>query len=67
VGQTLLASPGEEGNRVGILTLSRDARRRVRFTHSFRMFRYDRDPKDPRVLERITRYHQKLRDAINAR
>jgi 2',3'-cyclic-nucleotide 2'-phosphodiesterase (5'-nucleotidase family) len=67
VGQTLLASPGEEGNRVGILTLRRDARRRVLFTHNFRMFRYDRDPRDQQVLQRITRYHQQLRDAINAR
>jgi 5'-nucleotidase len=65
VNGTLLASPGEEGNRIGLLTLRRDARGRVRATHEFRRFRFDRDPRDPAILARLQRYRQKLRDALN--
>jgi 2',3'-cyclic-nucleotide 2'-phosphodiesterase (5'-nucleotidase family) len=65
VNGTLLASPGEEGNRVGLLTLRRDSRGRLRTTHQFRRFRFDLDPRDPAILARLQRYRQKLRDALN--
>ncbi len=61
VGRTLLASPGEEGNRVGILRLSLSAGRVRSFTNEFRLFRYDTDPDDPGTRLRFDRYRQKLR------
>jgi 2',3'-cyclic-nucleotide 2'-phosphodiesterase (5'-nucleotidase family) len=67
IGETVIASPGEEGNRLGILTLSRDGRSRIRFRNEFRLFRYEQDPDDPAVRERIAEYRKKLRQAIEAR
>jgi 2',3'-cyclic-nucleotide 2'-phosphodiesterase (5'-nucleotidase family) len=64
VNGALLVSPGEEGNRLGLLTLRRDARQRVRSTHEFRYFRFQLDPRDPDILARLERYRQKLRDAL---
>lgn len=58
IGGTLLVSPGEEGNRVGLLELSRDERGRVSHSHSFRLFRYGIDPGDSEVLKRIERFHK---------
>ena len=55
IGDALLVSPGEEGNRVGILELSRDGRGRVRHSHRFQLFEYGTDPADPAVLKRIER------------
>ena len=55
VGDTLIVSPGEEGNRIGVLSLSRDERGRVRFTHRFQVLRYGSDAGDPEVLKRIRR------------
>jgi len=44
VGEALLMSPGEQGNRVGILELSRDGRGRIRHSHRFQSFQYGVDP-----------------------
>lgn len=55
VGDALLVSPGEEGNRLGILELRRDGRGRTQVSHRFQRFRHGIDPEDPRVLERIRR------------
>jgi 2',3'-cyclic-nucleotide 2'-phosphodiesterase (5'-nucleotidase family) len=64
VNFTLLASPGEEGNRIGLLTLRKDSRRRTRSSHEFRLFRYDADPRDPGILERLQRYRRRLVDSL---
>jgi len=64
VNGALLVSPGEEGNRLGLLTLRKDARGRARSTHEFRLFRFDRDPRDPQILGRLERYRRKLRDSL---
>jgi 2',3'-cyclic-nucleotide 2'-phosphodiesterase (5'-nucleotidase family) len=66
IGGAILASPGEEGNRVGMLELTiagADAGRpRVtRLSGSFRLFRYATDPDDPEVRGRINGYREKLR------
>jgi 2',3'-cyclic-nucleotide 2'-phosphodiesterase (5'-nucleotidase family) len=66
VNGTLVVSPGEEGNRLGLLTLRRDAFGRVHSANEFRLFRFDRDPRDARVLARFERWRQRLRDALNA-
>lgn len=65
VGDTFLASPGEEGNRVGLITLRRTSRKKVQLQHEFRLFNYRADPKDPALQERIQAYRKRLRDAIN--
>jgi hypothetical protein len=58
IGGALLVSPGEEGNRVGHLELSRDERGRVRHAHRFQLFQYGIDPGDPSVLKRIKRLRE---------
>jgi 2',3'-cyclic-nucleotide 2'-phosphodiesterase (5'-nucleotidase family) len=66
VNGALLVSAGEEGNRLGLLTLRKDARGRVRRSHEFRLFRFDRDLRDPGILARLERYRKRLRDALNS-
>jgi 2',3'-cyclic-nucleotide 2'-phosphodiesterase (5'-nucleotidase family) len=66
IRETVIVSPGEEGNQLGILKLSRDARGRLRFVHEFRLFRYEQDPDDPAVRTLIEEYRTKLRRAIEA-
>jgi 2',3'-cyclic-nucleotide 2'-phosphodiesterase (5'-nucleotidase family) len=66
VNGTLVVSSGEEGNRLGLLTLRKGAFGRRRSTHEFRLFRFDRDPRDPQVLERFERYRRRLREALNS-
>ncbi len=63
----VLVSPGEEGNRVGVLrlTLGRDGR--LSFSHEFRLFRFGVDPVDPGVQERIERYRRALRARLSGR
>jgi 2',3'-cyclic-nucleotide 2'-phosphodiesterase (5'-nucleotidase family) len=60
---TLLVSPGEEGNRVGMLTLRKNALGRTRSTHQFWLCRFDH-PRDPTILARLERYRRKLREAL---
>jgi hypothetical protein len=45
VNGALIVSPGEEENRLGLLSLRKDAFGRVRSAHEFRLFRFDRDPR----------------------
>ncbi len=65
VNGALVASPGEEGNRLGLLTLRKSAFGRIRSAHEFRLFRFDRDPRDPQILARFERYRQALRKVLN--
>jgi 2',3'-cyclic-nucleotide 2'-phosphodiesterase (5'-nucleotidase family) len=59
-GQALLASPGENGNRVGVLTLRLGAHGVSGFEQRFLAFDYSRDPDDPAVRERVRAYRKKL-------
>jgi len=61
IGTTIFASPGEEGNRLGILTLYLGPRGIDRFENEFRFFSYTKDPDDPAVRSRIDSYRHKLR------
>ena len=63
VDGTLLVSPGEEGNRVGMLTLRKNALGRTRSAHQFWLCRFDH-PRDPLILARLERYRSKLREAL---
>lgn len=62
----VLVSPGEEGNRVGMLELSMAGTgpggpRVARSGNTFRLFTYASDPDDPLVRRRIEEYREELR------
>ena len=62
----MLVSPGEEGNRVGMLELTiaqtvAGRPRVARSANSFRLFSYESDPDDPLVRQRIEDYRGALR------
>jgi 2',3'-cyclic-nucleotide 2'-phosphodiesterase (5'-nucleotidase family) len=63
VGRTLIVSPGEEGNRVGILHLGFSGGRPVVLGNEFRLFRYKADPDDPEVRHMIDEYWAALKAA----
>ena len=64
IGGTILASPGEESNRLGILTLHLDSGGSERFEGKFRFFSYEKDPDDLSVRKRIVSYRQELRSRL---
>jgi len=59
-GGTIVASPGEQGNYLGILKLSLRAGRVSGFKNRFRQFGPN-DPEDPGVRRRIEAYRDRLR------
>ncbi len=67
VGATLVASPGEEGNHLGILTLTLSGGKIGRFDGRVRTFTFRRDPDDPGVRRRIERYRGAMRRRLQAR
>jgi len=66
-GGTIFASPGELGNRVGILTLTLASGKVAGFVNSFRYFNYRTDADDPSVRDRVNRYRQALRSLLKPR
>jgi 2',3'-cyclic-nucleotide 2'-phosphodiesterase (5'-nucleotidase family) len=64
VGDTILTSPGEDGNRVGILTLWRDASGHLNYRNRFKLFSWQEDPDDPVVRRRIDEYKNRLRERL---
>ncbi len=56
IGDTLLVSPGEEGNRVGRLELTVADGRLASYRNEFRLFSYAADAKDPLIDSRIEGY-----------
>ena len=63
IGDTILVSPGEEGNRVGRLELVMAAGRLVSYRNEFRLFSYAADAQDPVIRARIEGY----RDTLSSR
>ncbi len=57
VGSTVVVSPGEEGNRVGVLTVSLSRGEKL-FSNSFKLFNHQKDPDDGPVRERVERYRR---------
>ncbi len=55
-GAAILMSPGEEGNRLGILDLVIRNRTIADYTHMYGLFDFTGDPDDTSVRRRITRY-----------
>jgi 2',3'-cyclic-nucleotide 2'-phosphodiesterase (5'-nucleotidase family) len=61
IGKTVFASPGKDGNHLGILTLQLDQNGIEILESKFIFFSYENDPDDPSVRKRIDTYRQKLR------
>jgi 2',3'-cyclic-nucleotide 2'-phosphodiesterase (5'-nucleotidase family) len=64
VGGAILASPGEEGNRVGTLRLKLRGGRIVGYSNEFRLFEYLRDPDDSSVRKRVDQYREAMRAKV---
>jgi len=63
-GDTTIVSPGAEGNRLGILTVSLDPRGRRRVDNRFELFRWETSPDDPAVRRRIAEYREAMRGRV---
>ena len=64
IGDTILTSPGENGNRLGIMTVQILPDGGVQFNNRFRVFSWHDDPDDPAVRRRIDEYKNKLRERL---
>lgn len=67
IGETILVSPGEEGNRIGILQLSINQKGITDYSNKFRLFKWEADEDDPGVRKRIENYRQLLREKLKKR
>ena len=67
IGGSILVSPGEEGNRLGQLTLSLSKTGINGYVNSFKLFDYMKDRDDPSVRERINRYREELRARLKSK
>jgi 2',3'-cyclic-nucleotide 2'-phosphodiesterase (5'-nucleotidase family) len=63
-GSAVVASPGKDGDHLGILTLHLGSRGIEKIESEFRFFSYEKDPDDPAVRSRIDTYRQKLRSRL---
>lgn len=61
IGSAVFASPGKDGDHLGILTVHLGSRGIEKIESEFRFFSYTKDPDDPVVRRRIDTYRQKLR------
>jgi 2',3'-cyclic-nucleotide 2'-phosphodiesterase (5'-nucleotidase family) len=66
VGTALIASPGENGNRLGVLTLRLGPQGIADFEHRLVAFNFARDPDDPAVRRRVTAYRKMLQARLRA-
>ncbi len=66
VNDSILVSPGEEGNRLGILTLVLTPKGVIKYDNHFRLFRYEGDEDDEAVRRRIERYKLELREKLQS-
>ena len=64
VGDTVLVSPGAEGNILGHLTLTFEQGRLSEYRNVFKSFEYLKDPDDPAVRQRIEDYTKKLKERL---
>lgn len=62
VNDSILVSPGEEGNRLGVLTLALTPRGVIKYDNRFRLFRYEDDESDAAVRRRVENYKLELRE-----
>lgn len=64
IGDTYIYSPGEEGNRLGMLEISETEEGNMMFENSFILFSYFKDTDDPKVRSMILDYEAKMRGNI---
>jgi 2',3'-cyclic-nucleotide 2'-phosphodiesterase (5'-nucleotidase family) len=64
-GRALVVSPGENGNRVGVLTLRLGEEGVSGFEQRMMVFDYAKDPDDPAVRERVRAYRRKLQERLH--
>jgi cytochrome c biogenesis protein CcdA len=64
VGNSILVSPGGEGNKLGVLEVLFAENGSKTFNNSFLAFDYKRDPKDPSVMGRIERYRMERKKRL---
>ena len=64
--KTVIVSPGEEGNWLGMLSLRPLAGGTIDSTNEFRLFSFQKDPDDPSVRSRIRKYREMLRGRLLA-
>lgn len=66
-GETLLVSPGAQGNRIGILSITVKKDKTVEFENSFMKFSYEDDPDDPYVRDLINIYYSEMTKKLQER
>lgn len=69
VNDSILISPGEEGNRLGILNLvlnTKGPKGVIRYDNHFKLFKYEVDEDDAAVRRRIERYKLELREKLQS-
>jgi 2',3'-cyclic-nucleotide 2'-phosphodiesterase (5'-nucleotidase family) len=59
---TFVVSPGEEGNRVGVIMLRLAKDQKPKLANSFRYFTTDGDPDDARMRARLNDFYSRLKD-----
>jgi len=64
ISRTAIVSPGEEGNRVGILELSLAGRQVTFIKNHFREFSYFKNPDDPEVRKMVDKYYATLSERL---
>ena len=63
IGNTILVSPGGEGNMLGHLLVSSEGKKMI-FNNNFIKFDYMKDPDDPLIRERINEYNKTMTEKL---
>lgn len=63
-GNTIIVSPGAAGNYLGTLELNILNNDIAGFKNTFRIFRYEADPDDPSVRERLNKYYAEKKSRL---
>ncbi len=64
VGNSILVSPGRDGDRLGILDITLGKNGSKKFNNSFNSFDYELDQQDPSVMRRVERYRMEMRKRL---
>ncbi len=64
INNTILVSPGQEGNRVGKLELTLKEGKLIKYKNSFKYFEYIAEPDDLEIRKEIKAYFKSMRSRI---
>ncbi len=67
IGETLLVSPGAQGNRIGMLSITVKKDKTFEFENSFKTFSYEDDPDDPFVRDLVNIYYNEMTKKLQER